>query len=61
MDISFSRDPIEVAFNPKYFIDTLNSISDEKVILNIKDGEMPCLIEGAVDKSYLSVIMPMKI
>lgn len=61
MAIAFAKDPVEVAFNPKYFIDTLNSIEDEKVVLNITDGETPCLVEGAIDKSFLSVIMPMKI
>lgn len=59
--ISFSQDPIEVAFNPKYFIDSVNLIGDEKVILHIKDNENPCLIAGEKDASYLSVIMPMRI
>jgi DNA polymerase-3 subunit beta len=48
-------------FNPKYFIETLNVIEDDKVILNITDEEKPCLIEGEKDKTYLSVIMPMRI
>jgi DNA polymerase-3 subunit beta len=61
MEIEYSRDPIEVAFNPKYFIETLNAIADEKILLYIKDGQNPCLIEGITDKSFLSVIMPMKI
>ena len=61
MDISYSGDSIEVMYNPKFFIDTLGVLDDDNVILNIVDAEKPCRIEGENDKSYLSVIMPMRI
>lgn len=61
MDIEYSGDPITVMFNPKFFIETLNVIDEEKVILNIVDEEKPCLLESEQDKTYLSVIMPMRI
>lgn len=61
MEIEYRGGSITVMFNPKFFIDTLNVIDDEKIILNIVDEEKPCLIEGEKDKTYLSVIMPMRI
>jgi DNA polymerase-3 subunit beta len=61
MDIEYSGNPITVMFNPKFFIETLNVIDEDKVIVNIIDEEKPCLIEGEKDKTYLSVIMPMRI
>jgi DNA polymerase-3 subunit beta len=61
MPIEFKGKKIAVMFNPKFFIDTLNVIDDEKVTLNIVNEERPCLIEGEKDKSYLSVIMPMRL
>jgi DNA polymerase-3 subunit beta len=61
MEIEYSGESITVMFNPKFFIETLNVIDDDNVILNIVDEEKPCLIEGEKDKSYLSVIMPMRI
>jgi len=61
MDIEYSGDAITVMFNPKFFIETLNVIDDDNVIVNIVDEEKPCLIEGQKDKTYLSVIMPMRI
>jgi DNA polymerase-3 subunit beta len=61
MDINFKGDPIEVAFNPRYFFETLSVIDSEKVIINIIDDEKPCLIEGANEDTFLSVIMPMRI
>ncbi len=59
--IEFKGESIEVAFNPRYFIDTLNVIEEDNVMVHIVNEERPCLIEGEKDKTYLSVIMPMRI
>ncbi|MFO7559691.1 MAG: DNA polymerase III subunit beta [Desulfobacterales bacterium] len=61
MNIDYTGDPIEVAFNPQFFIDTLSFIDSDQIFLRIKDDEHPCFIQGKNDKSFLSVIMPMKI
>ncbi len=61
MSITYSRDTMEIAFNPKYFIETLNVIDDDNVSFNIIDDEHPCIIEGEKDKHFISVIMPMRI
>ena len=60
-EIEFSGNPIEAAFNPKFFIDTLSVIDDENVIINIVDGSRPCIVEGDTDKTFIGVIMPMRI
>jgi DNA polymerase III subunit beta len=61
MTIDYQGDPIEVAFNPRYIIETLSVIDTEKVVVNLFDNEKPCLIEGENDDTYLSIIMPMRI
>lgn len=61
LPIGFSGEAIEGAFNPRYFIETLAVIEDDEVLLHIVDGERPCLLKGAEDQSFLSVIMPMRI
>jgi len=61
MAIAFARDEVEVAFNPKYLIDTLNVINDERILVNLRDNHHPCLVEGVDEKRFLSIIMPMKI
>jgi len=61
MDLAYDGEAVEVMYNPKFFIDTMGVIDEENVILNIVDDEKPCKIEGENDKSYLSVIMPMRI
>lgn len=60
-NIDFDREPIEVAFNPKYFMETMSVIEEESIMLNIRDNKSPCIIEGTEDKTFLSVIMPMKL
>ena len=61
MEIEFSGDMIEAAFNPKFFLDTLSVIDDAQVVINIVDGNRPCIIEGDTDKTFISIIMPMRI
>lgn len=61
MVIDFKDRKFEAAFNPKFFIDAVNCIDDDKLILNLLSEDKPCLIDGAEDKSYLSAIMPMRV
>jgi DNA polymerase-3 subunit beta len=61
MSIEFSGDPIEAAFNPRYFIEALNVITGEKVILSIFNDENPCMLQGHEDQGFLTVVMPMRI
>ena len=60
-EIEFTGNPIEAAFNPKFFMDTLSVIDEENVIINIVDGSRPCIVEGDTDKNFIGVIMPMRI
>jgi DNA polymerase-3 subunit beta len=61
MPIQFDADPIEVAFNPRFFIEALNVIDSETVLLDIVDDEKPCMLAGEGDPGFITVIMPMRI
>lgn len=61
MDIDFSGDLIQVAFNPKFFMDVLNLIDDENIIFDIVDGSHACILKGDEDHTFTSFIMPMRI
>jgi DNA polymerase-3 subunit beta len=61
MKIGYKGNPVEVMYNPRFFIDTLGVLDEDKIVLNIVDDQKPCKLEGENDKSYLSVIMPMRI
>ena len=61
MAIQFDADPIEVAFNPRFFIEALNVIDSETVLLDIVDDEKPCMLTGEGEPEFITVIMPMRI
>lgn len=61
MHIDYDGEPREIAFNPKYFLDAINFISQDKVVLNIKDDANPCIVRGDQAFDYINIIMPMKI
>ena len=59
--IEYDREPLEIAFNPRYFIEALNFIESDHVLLNVIDGEHPCIVRGENMETYLNIVMPMKI
>jgi DNA polymerase-3 subunit beta len=61
MEISYTGDPLELGFNCRYFIDTLQVMRSEMVKAYVNSDQSPCLIEGDADQGFISIIMPMKI
>ncbi len=61
MDIVYDGEPKEIAYNPRYFLEAINFITQDNVILNIKDEQTPCIVRGEQDSNYINIIMPMKI
>jgi DNA polymerase-3 subunit beta len=61
LSIDFQGNKIEAAFNPRFFIDALNAIEADKVLVRIKDGGNPCILKGENETKFTSVIMPMRI
>jgi DNA polymerase-3 subunit beta len=61
IEIKYNGEPIEIGFNPKYFIDALQTMESDIIFLNIKDQTSPCLITGEQDEGFLGLIMPMRV
>ena len=61
MAMEYNGENVETAYNPRFFIDTLNTIEKDKIIISIINDERPCFIEGEGDHNYLTAIMPMRI
>ena len=59
--IEYQGNSITVGFNPKYFMDALQSMESEMIYLKIKDENSPCFITGEVDKGFIGLIMPIRI
>ncbi|MEA2085097.1 MAG: DNA polymerase III subunit beta [Thermodesulfobacteriota bacterium] len=54
-------DPLNLNFNGKYFIDTMQVMKSDDLYIYIGSNESPCLIVGDDDQGFMSVIMPMKV
>ena len=61
VEIKYEGKPIEMGFNPKYFIDALQPMDSDIIHLDIKDQTSPCLITGDQDDGFLGLIMPMRV
>ena len=61
IEIKYKGEKIEIGFNPKYFIDTLQPMDSDIIFLDIKDQTSPCLITGEGDDGFLGLIMPIRI
>jgi DNA polymerase-3 subunit beta len=61
MEIGYEGESMEMAFNPRFFIDTINVLDSESIVINLIDEEKPCIIEGEDEQRFVSVIMPMRI
>lgn len=61
MNVDFSGETIEAAFNPRFFIEALNVIDGDTVAMAIVDGEKPCMLTGPEETEFITVIMPMRV
>jgi DNA polymerase III subunit beta len=59
--IEYPGDRVEMGFNSKYFVDVLQSMQSEKVLIGFNDNSSPCMLRGEDDKGFLGLIMPMRI
>jgi len=61
MAVNYSGDPLDLGFNCRYFIDTLQVMRSGTIKAYVNSDQSPCLIEGDDDQGFISIIMPMKI
>jgi DNA polymerase-3 subunit beta len=59
--IDYKGAAFQVGFNPRYFLDVLNVLEDEKLVLELKDEISPCVVRSEFDRGFLALVMPMRI
>ena len=52
---------LEIAFNPRYLIDALKSISDDEVKILFTTSLSPCIIKGINSDDYKYLILPLRL
>ncbi|MEJ5360000.1 MAG: DNA polymerase III subunit beta [Desulfobacterales bacterium] len=61
LSVQFPGKKMTIMFNPRFFIDSLNVMEDEAILLHLTGEDRPCILTGEKDRRYLSVLMPMRI
>lgn len=62
--VDFEGAEMTIGFNAKYFIDVLNALDDEEVVLGVSGELDPAVIRPAVEsdkENFIAVVMPMRI
>ena len=61
MKVKYSGNRMEAGFNPRYFIDALQAMESENVVLGFIDNSKPCVLKGDADEGFFGLIMPMRL
>ena len=61
IEIGYSGEPFEMAFNARYLIEVLQVMNSETVELSFNDEDSPIVVEGEDDKGFVALIMPMSL
>ena len=61
LEIKYSGERVEAGFNPKFFIDTLQSMQSETIHLDFTDSSKPFVLTGDTDEGFIGLIMPMRV
>ncbi|MCK5510691.1 DNA polymerase III subunit beta [Candidatus Parcubacteria bacterium] len=60
LDAKISGQDNGIVVNYKYVLDGINNIDSEKIIIEVVDGNTPCVLKGENNGNYSYVIMPIK-
>jgi DNA polymerase-3 subunit beta len=60
VDVTYDGEPFEVAFNVRYLLDFLQTVSGE-VSIEFGTGLKPCLMRQKEDLKYSYIVMPLRI
>ena len=61
MDIDMSGDPLTMGFNAAFLQAAINAIPGARIVMNLGDVLMPCIIQGFEDDNALFVVMPVRL
>jgi DNA polymerase-3 subunit beta len=61
MVVGYDDTEMSIGFNAKYFLDILNVIKDDDVVIELADELSPGMIKVPSDPGFTAVIMPMRI
>lgn len=60
-EIEFEGEELRVAFNFKFLLEFLNTVNEEKVIVELLRSDAPVVLKTPNENDYLHIIMPVRI
>jgi DNA polymerase-3 subunit beta len=61
IEVEYTGKRLESGFNPRFFIDALQSMQSEIINISFIDNSKPCTLRGEADEGFLGLIMPMRV
>lgn len=58
--VDMSGNPLEIGFNPRYFIDALRVIEDEQVEIHFTTSVGPCTVKPVEKDKYAYLVVPVR-
>lgn len=52
---------IEIAFNPRYLIEALRAIDEDRVVIKLTTALSPCIIRGVESDAFKYLILPLRL
>ena len=59
--VDYAGEDMEIGFNVSYIIDAVNSLEGETIEFGLSDPNSSCVLRTPGNKSYLYVVMPMRL
>jgi DNA polymerase-3 subunit beta len=60
LDIELTGADMEISFNPRYLIDALKAIDEEKVVIRFSAALSPCVITGEGNTEARYLVLPLR-
>lgn len=60
IEIEYDGKEFSVTYNVRYLIDAVDGVDEEDVVGDIREGDRPGVISGKEDRSYQSLVMPLR-
>ncbi|MFN0063762.1 MAG: DNA polymerase III subunit beta [Myxococcaceae bacterium] len=61
IEVKYKGGDLTIGFNARYIIDVLGALDTEQVVFELGDEHSPGVLHAPDDRSYLAVVMPMRV
>jgi DNA polymerase-3 subunit beta len=61
VDGDYSGEELTIAFNPTFFIEGVEAVSGDEIVLETSDSTRPAMIHGVDDEHYRYLLMPVRV